>query len=150
MKETTIPKSDVEAKIENVRHKSSCEYLKQQIEMQEVMTRDLHNRVSRAEINEIKNSQHWNTIRMLFGGKEESQVSVAKAMIEKEVQVEVFKKDSLTIIDEVPADKQPTMSLPIEEPTVKHGEESPNIDRKPLQSEIADACVVSFCTSHRN
>lgn len=99
LKDSSITKSDIEAKIEIVKHKSSCEYLKQQLEIQEKTLKELHSEVARAKLNEVKNSQHWNAIKMLFGGES---VKPEKLMIDREVQVEVARKDCATITDEIP------------------------------------------------
>lgn len=54
LKETLIPRTDIEARIEIIKQKSSCDYLKQQLEMQEMTIKDLHNEVAKAKMTEKK------------------------------------------------------------------------------------------------
>jgi centrosomal protein CEP290 len=113
---TTVPKSDIEAKIKIVKLKSSCDYLKQQLEIQELTIRDLHDEVAKAKICEIKNSQHWKAVGMLFGGNgnglEEKKDEVElKTMIDKQVQAGVLKKEIATNTDEMLPNTQNNQSV---------------------------------------
>jgi centrosomal protein CEP290 len=94
---------DIEAKIEIIKHKSSCDYLKEQLKASEATIKELHNEIARIKANEIKNMQHWNTIRMLFGN-DEINAKVEERLIlkfDKEVQAEPSKNDCGTITDEI-------------------------------------------------
>lgn len=115
--------SDIEAKIEIIRQKSSCDYLKQQLEMSETTIKELHNEIARIKLNEIKNMQHWNTIRVLFDNDapvERNAEKVSRA--DKEIQVVPSRNDCGTNTDEI---KVP------EEATIKSNEDLP-----PISSEI--------------
>lgn len=107
--------TDIEAKIEIIRYKSSCDYLKQQLEVNETLIKELHNEIARIKVNEIKAIQHWKAIRMLFGddnnddvnnsnrikiniGDDEKKVD-EKVKFDKETQVEVVRNDCGTNTD---------------------------------------------------
>lgn len=105
--------SDIEAKIEIIRQKSSCDYLKQQLEMSEITIKELHNEIARIKMNEIKNMQHWNTIRLLFNNETQIEREEVKiSCTEKGVQVEPSTNDCGTITDEINVPEQ-TSSNPI-------------------------------------
>lgn len=107
------PTSDIETKIEIIRQKSSCEYLKQQLEMSETTIKELHNEIARIKMNEIKNMQHWNTIRMLFDVPRQIIKEEVKILrVDKEIQVEPLRNDCGTITDEVNVSEE-TSSNPI-------------------------------------
>jgi len=109
--------TDIEGKIEIIKYKSSCDYLKQQLELHESTMKELHNEIARIRLNEIKSTQHWNAISMLFGDNQ-SEASVDSEKVEKfdkETQVDVIKRDCGTITDkeaEIPQihAQQPTIS----------------------------------------
>lgn len=95
---------DIEVKIEIIKQKSSCDYLKQQLEMSAISLKELHNEIARIKLNEIRNMQHWNTIQMLFGGNNDSNKVTQKELIvqfDKAVQVEPLKNDCGTNTDEI-------------------------------------------------
>ena len=102
IKDASLPKTDIEARIEIIKQKSSCDYLKQQLEMQEATIKDLHSEVARAKISEIKNNQHWKAIKMLFGEKSsEKTAEVPKVkMVNQAIQTEVARRDCATNTDE--------------------------------------------------
>lgn len=94
---------DIEVKIEIIKQKSSCDYLKQQLEMSAVSLKELHNEIARIKLNEVRNMQHWNTIQMLFGndGNKVPQKELI-VQLDKGVQVEPpLKNDCGTNTDEI-------------------------------------------------
>ncbi|KAL7039478.1 hypothetical protein ACKWTF_009920 [Chironomus riparius] len=94
--------TDIEGKIEIIKYKSSCDYLKQQLQLRETTIKELHNEIARIRLNEIKSKQHWNAIRMLFGDKNGAEKCVDSEQIErcdKCTQIDVIKKDCGTITD---------------------------------------------------
>lgn len=102
LKDISINRTDIESKIEIIKHKSSCEYLKQQLEMREAFIKELRNEIASVKMNEVRNVQHWNAIRMLFGATGE--ISTEKPekkihMVDKEVQVTITRKDFGTNTD---------------------------------------------------
>lgn len=106
--------TDIEGKIEIIKYKSSCDYLKQQLELHETTIKELHNEIARIKLNEIKSTQHWNAIRMLFGDNQVSVVDNSEKVekFDKSTQIDVIKKDCGTITDkDVEASPlQPTVS----------------------------------------
>lgn len=103
--------SDIEVKIEIIKQKSSCDYLKQQLEMSAVSLKELHNEIARIKLNEVRNMQHWNTIQMLFGsdGNKATQKELI-VQFDKEIQVEPLRNDCGTITDEIESASSPKKS----------------------------------------
>ena len=95
-----VIRSDIEAKIEVIKYQSSCEYLKKQLEMHESTIKELHNEIARLKMQEVKNSQHWSAIRMLFSDNIQQEV-VKVEMRDKETQAGVRTQDSSTNTDVV-------------------------------------------------
>lgn len=159
LKDSTVAKSDIEAKIEIVKQKSSCEYLKQQLELQETTMKELHSELARAKLNEVKNAQHWNAIRMLFGGETVNESQPARKMVDREVQVAVRKKDCATNTDEVATEKtkikssSPTIQISqetsVEEASVSKDSppQSININEQSLQSQLKKALILASSRS---
>jgi hypothetical protein len=150
---------DIEAKIEIIRQKSSCDYLKQQLEMSETTIKELHNEIARIKMNEIKNMQHWNTIRMLFDTQpqiERKEVKILRA--DKEIQVEPSRNDCGTITDEinVPEEKSsraiktgedlPSTSSEITIVSTVAAEKEDN-DSKSLQMQLKKALILASSRS---
>ncbi|KAG5681609.1 hypothetical protein PVAND_011025 [Polypedilum vanderplanki] len=107
--------TDIEAKIEIIKHKSSCDYLKQQLELHEATISELHNEIGRIKINEIKSNQHWNAIKLLFDETKDNQDNVdsvfvtnEKLKFDKATQVEVMRNDcgTNTEIKQMPQQQQ--------------------------------------------
>ena len=166
LRDTSLSRSDIEAKIEIIKYKSSCDYLKQQLEMQEATIKELHNEVARAKMNEVKNSQHWNAIRMLFSENEVKKTSVnldKKLLIDKETQTDVSRKDCATNTDEVPSpttsssQSVPTVlqqihqEVTLKEASVATSIESPpqsiGLDQKSLESQLKKALMLASSRS---
>lgn len=157
-KDSSIPKSDIEAKIDIIKYKSSCDYLKQQLELQEAAVRDLHSEAARAKLNEVKNTQHWNAIKMLFGGngfERKKAVADVKVMVDKEVQVEVAMNDFATSTDDVPISVTPnpqiiplapSPELPLA-PSTASPPDSVNFDERSLQSQLKKALILASSRS---
>lgn len=95
-----VIRSDIEAKIEVIKYQSSCEYLKKQLEMQESTIKELHSEIARLKMQEVKNSQHWSAIRMLFSDNVQNEV-VKVEMRDKETQAGVRTQDTSTNTDVV-------------------------------------------------
>lgn len=113
--------TDIEGKIEIIKYKSSCDYLKQQLELHETTIKELHNEIARIKLNEIKSTQHWNAIRILFGDNQVSvsEISEKVEKFDKSTQIDVIKKDCGTITDkevEVPKQQQIINEIEIEKP----------------------------------
>ncbi|CRL02221.1 CLUMA_CG015577, isoform A [Clunio marinus] len=156
-------KSDIEAKIEIIKHKSSCEYLRQQLELRESTIKDLHNEVARVKLNEIRNMQHWNAIQMLFDLNERSHEEKKCEMMDKALQVDVETKDCSTSTDEVlrvvseknltvqpnvavqiPSDDEsPQPQLVVESSTTSID----NINQKSLESQLKKALLLASSRS---
>lgn len=161
LKDTTVPKSDIEAKIEIIKHKSSCDYLKQQLEIQEITIKDLHNEVAQAKMNEITNNQHWNAIRMLFGADQGRDEPDVKIMFSKESQTENIRKDCATNTDELPPtstpqDVHPTVGQVLQQEAMKQNSPTQSIDSPPqsmeynqqsLQSQLKKALILASSRS---
>ncbi|CAO1401032.1 unnamed protein product [Diamesa serratosioi] len=95
-----VLRSDIEAKIEIIKYQSSCEYLKKQLELQESTMKELHNEIAQLKMQQVKSSQHWNAIRMLFNDNTENEVLKIE-MKDKETQVGVRTQDTSTNTDVV-------------------------------------------------
>lgn len=170
LKDTSIPKTDIEAKIEIIKHKSSYDYLKQQLELQETTIKDLQNELSRAKMNEVKNSQHWKAIRMLFGDdgvEKKKEKPAGKLLVDKETQTKVAKKDCSTNTAEFQAPKEslssqsasPAISIvtqvlkqtSVEELPAGSSVDSPpqsiNYDQKSLESQLKKALMLASSRS---
>lgn len=95
-----VIRSDIEAKIEVIKYQSSCEYLKKQLEMQESTIKELHNEIARLKMQDVKNSQHWSAIRIMFSDNVQNEV-VKVEMRDKETQAGVRTQDTSTNTDVV-------------------------------------------------
>lgn len=164
---------DIEAKIEIIKHKSSCDYLKEQLKVSETTIKELHNEIARIKTNEIKSMQHWNTIRMLFGSDDSSEnnAKVEERLIlkfDKEVQAEPSKNDCGTITDEISHHQQvpettklssSPQSTPIKTSEDPHSSASSEItvkavatednldDQKSLQMQLKKALILASSRS---
>ena len=155
---TSAPKSDIEAKIKIVKLKSSCDYLKQQLEMQETTIKELHGEVARAKLCEIKSNQHWNAIKLLFNESSSKVLSgknEVKFKVDKEVQVDVLKKEIATNTDElfessfkaIEEKSQGGTSLADQEPMKFSPPKSPENDQESLKSQLKKAMMLASSRS---
>lgn len=167
LKETPYSKSDIEAKIEIIKQRSSCDYLKQQLELQESTIKELHSELARAKMNEVKNSQHWNAIRMLFsnnGSENKEAKPDGKLLVDKEIQTEVSKRDCSTNTDELTSPttsssqsvpttilQQTHQQVSSEELPIVASKESPpqsmEFDQKSLESQLKKALMLASSRS---
>lgn len=156
--EAEATSSDIEMKIEIMRQKSSCDYLKQQLEMSETTIKELHNEIARIKMNEIKNMQHWNTIQMLFDTNkqiERNEVKISRA--DKGIQVEPSKNDCGTITDEINVpEKTPSTSIKSNEISSTSSQitivstaaaEKDDSDQKSLQMQLKKALILASSRS---
>lgn len=110
-----VHRSDIEAKIEVIKYQSSCEYLKKQLQMQESTAKELHNEIARLKMQEVKNSQHWSAIRMLFSDNVQNEVEKIE-MSDKETQVGVRMQDTSTnteVVSEVVVRRRSSVKEPV-------------------------------------
>lgn len=158
--------TDIESKVEIIKYKSSCEYLKNQLDERGKIIRELHETIAREKRNEIRNEQHWNAIKMLFsddnasktgGGTvddSEKKKQQRTARHSKKVQVEVEKRDFGVNTDDLSSSSVPSTEISIatvvETPELKAQQQTPpqlsiqiEDDQEPLKSQLKKALMLA-------
>lgn len=140
-----ISMTDIEAKIEIIKYKSSCDYLKQQLELHEATIKELHDEITRSKLNEIKSVQHWNALKMLFNSnqaepeKMTKDDSVQKAeQCHKGIQVDVTLKNCGTNTDhDIIVDENTAQQTEINVQHSSRSSQSSNESKTPTKHQLS-------------
>lgn len=152
--------TDIESRVEIIKYKSSCDYLKNQLDERGKIIRELHETIARAKCNEIRNEQHWNAIKMLFTDERKKEVATVscaanvdekpKEMHNKQTQVNVKKKDFGVNTDDDPPhtnlsspDASVATTTVVEVEPVMMMKSPPPGDEEPLKSQLKKAMMMA-------